>query len=130
MALELAHRFHAKIWLFYVLEDLPLPIVSYEHLPSIAPEEYYSDSEKHTRERLEKLLSDEIPQDRRGGILVRRGIPHLEIVHAARDEGFDFIVVCTHGRTGLSHALLGSVAEKIVRQAPCPVLTVRAAVDS
>jgi nucleotide-binding universal stress UspA family protein len=48
-----------------------------------------------------------------------------EIIAAAREEEADLIVMGTHGRTGLAHALIGSVAEKVVRKAPCPVLTVR-----
>jgi nucleotide-binding universal stress UspA family protein len=54
------------------------------------------------------------------------GAPYNTILTVAEDGKFDLIVMGTHGRTGLSHALLGSVAEKIVRHASCPVLTVRA----
>ncbi len=53
------------------------------------------------------------------------GVPFVEIVRFAREGSFDLIIMGTHGRTGLKHALLGSVAEKVVRKAPCPVLTVR-----
>jgi nucleotide-binding universal stress UspA family protein len=53
------------------------------------------------------------------------GAPFAEIVRFARDSKFDLIVMGTHGRTGIKHALIGSVAEKVVRKAPCPVLTVR-----
>ncbi len=53
------------------------------------------------------------------------GTPFADIVRVAREEKADLIVMGTHGRTGLAHALLGSVAEKVVRKAPCPVLTVR-----
>jgi universal stress protein A len=58
---------------------------------------------------------------------LRHGQPVVEIVEQAREGGYDLIVMGTHGRTGLEHALLGSVAEKVVRKAACPVLTVRAA---
>ncbi len=51
------------------------------------------------------------------------GAPHFELVERAR-QGFDLVVVGTHGRTGITHALLGSVAEKVVRRSPVPVLTV------
>jgi universal stress protein A len=54
------------------------------------------------------------------------GSPAHDIVDLAQKGNFDLIVMGTHGRTGLHHMLLGSVAEKVVRQAPCPVLTVRA----
>jgi nucleotide-binding universal stress UspA family protein len=53
------------------------------------------------------------------------GNPAEVIVERARAEGYDLIVVGTHGRTGVSHLLVGSVAEKVVRLAACPVLTVR-----
>lgn len=55
------------------------------------------------------------------------GTPHTEINRAARQGQHDLVVIGTHGRTGLKHVLLGSVAERVVRTAPCPVLTVRAA---
>lgn len=58
---------------------------------------------------------------------VRAGAPWEEILAAARDAGADLVVVGTHGRRGVSHALLGSVAERVVRLSPVPVLTVRAA---
>src|SRR5690606_33682191 len=54
------------------------------------------------------------------------GAAFSEILRVAEEESFDLIVMGTHGRTGLSHTFLGSVAERVVRQAPCPVLTVRA----
>ncbi len=57
--------------------------------------------------------------------VVRQGPPFLEIVRYAQEANIDLIVLGTHGRGGLAHMLLGSVAEKVVREAPCPVLTVR-----
>jgi nucleotide-binding universal stress UspA family protein len=53
------------------------------------------------------------------------GHPAETIVRVAQERGADLIVMSTHGRTGLQHVLLGSVAEKVVRLAPCPVLTVK-----
>ena len=55
------------------------------------------------------------------------GATHPEIARYADDQGFDLVVIGTHGRTGIAHALLGSTAEKVVRYAHCPVLSVRAA---
>ena len=56
---------------------------------------------------------------------VQRGAAFLEIVRYAKEAAIDLICIATHGRTGLSHALFGSVAEKVVRKAPCAVLSVR-----
>ena len=53
------------------------------------------------------------------------GRPFVEIIRYARENEIDLIVISTHGRTGLKHALFGSVAEKVVRKAPCPVLVVK-----
>jgi nucleotide-binding universal stress UspA family protein len=61
----------------------------------------------------------------RGRVLVEVGTPFVEIVRLARKEDVDLIIVGTHGRGAVAHMLLGSVAEKVVRKAPCPVLTVR-----
>jgi nucleotide-binding universal stress UspA family protein len=58
-------------------------------------------------------------------VAVAVGHPAEAIVHVARERNADLIVMGTHGRTGLQHVLLGSVAEKVVRLAPCPVMTVR-----
>ena len=56
---------------------------------------------------------------------MRWGSPVEAIVDYASEKKIELIVIATHGRTGLSHVLLGSVAERIVREAPCPVLTIR-----
>lgn len=75
--------------------------------------------ERCKRERLSNRTAPVVSK-----VLVGR--PFLEIIRYARDQTIDLIVIGTHGRNGLSHVLLGSVTEKIVRKAPCPVLTVRA----
>jgi nucleotide-binding universal stress UspA family protein len=56
---------------------------------------------------------------------VREGVDYREIIDYASKHDIDLIVMATHGRTGLAHVLLGSVAEKVVRKAPCPVLTIK-----
>ncbi|MGQ0568251.1 MAG: universal stress protein [Armatimonadota bacterium] len=55
------------------------------------------------------------------------GIPYLQIVEAAKGHQADLVVIGTHGRTGLSHMMLGSVAERVVRTSEVPVLTIRSA---
>jgi nucleotide-binding universal stress UspA family protein len=68
-----------------------------------------------------KNLKDAVPMQ----VNVAMGKPAEEILRVAREEGVDLIVMGTHGRTGLRHLLLGSVAEEVTRHAPCPVFTVR-----
>ena len=78
-------------------------------------------------EEAQTQLRDLIPQSFSGysTIEVTTGDPAEAIVQAARDHGIDLIVMSTHGRTGLAHLAMGSVAEKVVRLAPCPVLVTR-----
>jgi len=82
----------------------------------------------HDEEALTQLR-DLMPASFHGAweVEVAAGPPAESIVHVAHERGADLIVMGTHGRTGLHHVLLGSVAEKVVRLAPCPVLTVRRA---
>ena len=70
-----------------------------------------------------QALMQTVPAELRGNCLVQVGIPADVITHAA--EGHELVVLATNGRTGLSHALIGSVAERVVRFAPIPVLVVR-----
>lgn len=72
---------------------------------------------------LQRLMDDKVPEAMRGSCTALRGSPAELIV--ARAEGYDMVVLGTHGRTGLSAVLLGSVAERVVRLAPVPVLVVR-----
>lgn len=83
--------------------------------------------DQSTREQLEKKLSAEVPEEIQDRVetIILFGVPFLEIIVAAKDKDIDLIVIGTHGRTGIAHMLIGSVAEKVVRKAPCPVLTVK-----
>ena len=57
--------------------------------------------------------------------MTRFGSPYQEILNVAQEKGVDLIVMGTHGRSGIAHFLIGSVTEKVIRTAPCPVLVVR-----
>jgi len=92
--------------------------------PALLPErraEMLADAQR----RLEEAVP-QVERDRQATELVACvGEPHREIVRFADERGIDLIVMGTHGRGGMAHLLLGSVAEQVVRTAPCPVLTVR-----
>jgi len=77
------------------------------------------------QKHLEEFAARHVPGDLPVVRDVRPGQPFLEIIRYAREHAIGLIVMGTHGRTGLKHVLLGSVAEKVVRKSPCPVLTVR-----
>ncbi len=123
-ACGLAHKLGAELHLLHVLPDFvpasPDPILA----PSLPPE-YFTQAEAKAREALANLLDPTwgIPTSVRPA--VHWGSAVEGIVSYAKDHAIDLVVIATHGRTGLRHALLGSVAERIIREAPCPVLTVR-----
>lgn len=87
---------------------------------------YYGLPEPNS-ERIQKMLEDVRPRDPAVAFEHRltMGDPAGEVVRIAGDEGCEMIVMGTHGRTGLTRLLMGSVAEAIVRRSPCPVLTYR-----
>ncbi len=81
------------------------------------------------RERAQTALQHFLPSELSGRsveLRVEIGHPFEQILEVAKGERVDMIVMGTHGRTGLAHIVLGSVAERVVRMAPCPVLTVKA----
>ncbi|KAF0104000.1 MAG: UspA domain-containing protein [Rhodospirillaceae bacterium] len=81
------------------------------------------------KEDARKLIDDfrkRLPQQLAALEFVPIGAPHTEIVKAAKDLPADLIVIGSHGRGGIKRVLLGSVAESVMRNAPCPVLVVRA----
>ena len=124
-AKELAERFGASVHLLHVLED-PYSTSAYAtevygYLPPGLKESWQQDAEA----RLNALLPPE-ERTRFGGTTgVIFGSPAKSIIEHAEGNGMDLIVMGTHGRSGVSHLLLGSVAERVVRTARCPVMTVR-----
>ena len=80
---------------------------------------------KQMKSKLIDCVPKEIRNDMEIEALVVPGIPFSEIISTAKNNKVDIIVMGTHGRTGIAHIMLGSVSEKVVRKAPCPVLTVR-----
>jgi nucleotide-binding universal stress UspA family protein len=123
-ACGLAERFGASVHLLHVLTEV-IPVGPDPMVAPVLPPEYYQESEKESREALANLLDPAWGRPRSVETYVRWGSPVDVIVDQASSSAADLIVIATHGRTGLSHALLGSVAERIVREAPCPVLTIR-----
>ena len=85
----------------------------------------YEQGRKWVEEELEKWASAARVQGMTVRTIVRTGSAHEEIVNLATDERAELIIIGTHGRTGLNRLLVGSVAERVIRFAPCPVLTVR-----
>jgi nucleotide-binding universal stress UspA family protein len=126
-ATTLANRFGARVALLHVVED---PFVtgawqSEAFVPNVP--ELLNDLITAARGHLGDLKKSLAAHGFVVETDVITGQPARAIVEHASTGGFDLIVMGTHGRTGLSHALMGSVAERVVQRAPCPVLTVREA---
>ncbi|MFH1299416.1 MAG: universal stress protein [Planctomycetota bacterium] len=121
-AVELARKFNAKLYLLHVIED---PIVYMPMFESYAlpPKE---DFENFAKTRLDNWILDEDKVGLEIETSWVHGNPFVDILKFSKREAIDLIVVGTHGRSFTAHLLLGSVAEKVVRKASCPVLTVRA----
>lgn len=119
-----AEKFSAELHLLHVVQDLALFIPeAVLGTPAVVPPvEQFLASAKTALQRVVAELKlpgvTVIPH-------VAEGVPFEEIIRAAREKDIDLIVLGTHGHTGLAHMLMGSVAEKVVRKAPCPVLSVR-----
>lgn len=124
LAARLARDANGELVLTQVLVETPLYAEGF--LAGPEAQRVYEAQRKWAQETLE-ARAVELRKDL--GIKVRWtlpvGVPFEQIVKAAKDEHADMIVIGTHGRTGLNRLLLGSVAERVIRLAPCPVVTVR-----
>jgi universal stress protein A len=125
-ALFFAERFDARVHVLHVW-DTPPSMRSDTLVYGEDGQQLVSDFASHaaTREMEEFLAGLDEKSRAKVEIFVEHGEPVETIVQVAGRDDYDLVVMGTHGRTGISQLLMGSVAEKVVRQAPCPVLTVR-----
>jgi nucleotide-binding universal stress UspA family protein len=122
VARSLARTLHARLVVLFVMDDFPAA--------EIASGLEARSKQAHREALLERLrglapCGPGLAVDHE----VREGVPSDEILRLAREQPCDLIVMSTHGRTGLERLLMGSVAETVVRGAPCPVMTVRRPVE-
>lgn len=121
-ALEIADKWHATVELLHVVHILP-PVVD-------IPNDMYADVERDqlalAHKNLEAIRTEKtkVPPATIE-IQVQRGVPFQAICDEAETRPADLIVMGSHGRTGLSHVFIGSVAERVMRHAPCPVLVTK-----
>jgi nucleotide-binding universal stress UspA family protein len=88
-------------------------------------DQWIHEAKDEAKQQLDSLANELRTQGLTVTVSMREGIPFVEILKAADELRADLVVVGTHGRTGLSHALIGSVAERVIERAPCAVLAVR-----
>lgn len=122
-ALTFAREFNAELHVLHVVT--PPPRLSEAYVGYVNPEALVEGLRVEATAALERLLQDAKNRGLVCQSALRVGVDFTQIIDYALASRVDLIVMATHGRTGLAHALLGSVAEKVVRKAPCPVLTVK-----
>jgi len=125
---ELARKFGAEIILLHVDQPLAPVMLTPEFGPGFdtgAMSRIAEEQRLLAQRELDKTVGRLRDSGLKARSLLRVGAPFLEIINAVQTEGADLIVMGTHGRSGLSHVLMGSVAERVVRKAPCAVLTIR-----
>ncbi len=122
-AIDIASQYGAKIHLLNVIEKKP-PILAI-HAIDLSEEKIMKSIEDAAKESLKKAL-DKINKSKNVEInsILLKGNDYEEIVNYSQKQNIDVIVIATHGRTGLLHTLVGSVAEKVIRYAKCPVLVI------
>jgi len=123
-ATAFAEKFDAELHLLHVVQNLAMMIPdSVNVMPPVGPS--VEQLTHAVTEALDRLVVENHLESRKIRKAVREGTPFYEIIQYAKEADIDLIVMGTHGHSGLVHVLLGSVTEKVVRKAPCPVLTVR-----
>ena len=123
-AVCLAEEFGASILLLHILE----PQAHRQTLTGASATAKGRDDERRMNYReqmLEDLRRNEIRSGLKSNSLLQKGKPYESIINMAKARDVDLIIMATHGATGLKHVLIGSTTERVVRQAPCPVLVVR-----
>lgn len=122
-AIGLADKYDAKLKVIFVNE----PGLSISDMAWVGVDERAMDEEKikESRRHVEEIVLKRIPVDVPADAEIIQGEAVTKIIQYAEDVNADLIVMATHGRTGVSHVLLGSVAEQVVRKATCPVLTLK-----
>ncbi len=122
-AVDLAKKYGAKITVIHVFDEELLSPIFFQ--VGAKAEEYYA----QLRAAFDNEIANFLASTETDGVEIEsfltNGKPFVEIVRYARENGVDLIVQGTHGKTGIAQALLGSVTEKVVRKAPCPVMVVR-----
>ncbi len=121
-ALELAKVVKAEVTVYHVVSQREL--MQYYDKLSVRPFMHPVDTYQKAMSRFIKTHFADLTADVKVHEKVEMGIGEKNIVNLAEEQGMDLIVISTHGRTGLSHMLVGSVTEKLVRLARCPVLSI------
>ncbi|MDH5681572.1 MAG: universal stress protein [Spirochaetota bacterium] len=123
-ARTLAETFKSSLHVLHILPQLPFSHVPYHYHEDVL--DLQDRAEISANEELERLCAEHIPQNLTyKHILIKNEVPHAGIIEYAKSNSIVLIVIATHGYGGLRHAVFGSTTERVVRTAPCPVLSVK-----
>lgn len=122
--LALAERFGARVHLLHAVQN-PLQQPWAAEIYAVSTPDFEAEALREADAQLAAMARDASPAGRCVCLVTESGPPFPVIVGYAQREPIDLIVMGTHGRGAVAHMLIGSVAEHVVRKAPCPVLTVR-----
>ncbi len=121
---SLASHFSAELVLVHVIPPVPL-IPGYDAPVGVASASYFEEIESTARESLDKVTVERVSDVVASRKVIVHGNPADEVVRTAAEYKADIIVIATHGLTGWRRFIFGSVAEKVIRMASCPVLTIQ-----
>ncbi len=121
-ALTFSRMFGAQIYLFHTLDTIP--VLSLESM-DLTTESVIYETEQNAKSDLHAFKVSRIGEIPNLTEVVRKGVAEDQIVKFATEEDIDLIIMATHGRSGIAHILMGSVAEKVVQRSEVPVLTVK-----
>lgn len=122
-SLTLAKQFQAELTIIHVINE-PVDLRGF-YVPHISFEQLEREIEEGAQKMMETFCQTKIEDFTRYKTVVVPGIPYEEIIRKAEEVGASLIVLGTHGRKGIDHLIFGSTAERVVRGASCPVLTIR-----
>ncbi|MDY0383832.1 MAG: universal stress protein [Geobacter sp.] len=124
-ALTLARKFDASLQIVHVINE-PVDLRGF-YVPHISFDQLEKEIADGAVSMLDSFCKENLPDFSNFTTTVVSGVPYEEITRTAQEQDASLIVIGTHGRSGLDHLIFGSTAERVVRSAPCPVLTIRLA---
>lgn len=122
-AADLSKHYNAKLYILHIVYDVFKATDS--HIPHVSADELYREISDWAKKEIDSCCVEEIRGLPKVEKLIQQGIPHEEIISFASKEKIDMIIMGTYGKKGIERFIFGSTAEKVVRNAPCPVMTVR-----
>jgi nucleotide-binding universal stress UspA family protein len=124
VAIEVAKQFGAKLYGLQVVTEVPTLTDTGPPMSGINIPRYEEELRQGAQEALEEMIKATVPDDIEVETFIEMGKPVEVIITFAKEKGIDLIVMATHGRSGLSHLFIGSVAENVIRYSPIPTLII------